>query len=73
VKRIAIVNDGKNWFVRRIASSIHDGESDEMVYFCDEPIEGSHISLASAVVTAELYLAGHVKIKTRRTRKAGRL
>lgn len=45
-RRIAIVFDGKRWYVRRIALIEHDILLDQHVYRCDEPISNDHRTLA---------------------------
>ncbi len=54
--RIAIVSDGDAWFVRRVRTSVHDGEKDEMVYHCDAPIGVSYSNLDAAVEEAKRHL-----------------
>lgn len=51
--KIAIVTDGKAWFVRRIASSTHDAIHDEKIYYCDKPIGTRYKTLDAAVVVAK--------------------
>ena len=46
--RIAIVCDGKSWFVRRIATIEHNLDRDEMIYHCDMPLGGPFQSLDDA-------------------------
>lgn len=48
--RIAIVNDGFAWFVRRIRVIEHDLDLDEKVYRCDKPLGGPFADLKQAVL-----------------------
>lgn len=48
-RRIAIVFDGKHWFVRRIACIEHDWDNDEKVYRCDAPIGTGSKTLRGAL------------------------
>lgn len=52
-ERIAIVFDGKKWFVRHIRVIVHDLERDEKVYKCDKPIGPVFKTLGSAVAWLE--------------------
>jgi hypothetical protein len=51
--RLVIVCDGRGWFVRRLAVSIHDGERNEQVYRCDAPIGGKYKTIGEAVRAAK--------------------
>lgn len=48
-ERIAIVYDGKAWFVRRIAIIEHDLEHDHMVYRCNEPLVNDAFTVGEAL------------------------
>jgi hypothetical protein len=57
-RRVAIVTDGDGaWFVRRIRVVEHDGDKDEKVYRCDQPIGKNFPDLDSAAAAAKQYLA----------------
>ncbi len=45
-ERIAIVFDGKAWYVRRIRIIEHDLKRDEKVYRCDKPLGNDYATLA---------------------------
>lgn len=47
--RIAVVQDVTGqWFVRRLANSMHDGVPDEMVYTCDKHLAGPFDDIVDA-------------------------
>lgn len=47
--RIAIVQDLNGlWFVRRLASSLHNAAKDEMIYTCDAPLAGPYYDVIDA-------------------------
>lgn len=47
--RIAIVSDlREQWFVRRIAHSLHDGVRNEKVYTCDQHLAGPFLDVVDA-------------------------
>lgn len=47
--RICIIQDTDGrWFVRRIASSKHDLDADEMVYRCDKHLAGPFLDIVAA-------------------------
>lgn len=48
MRRVAIVCDGKAWYVRSIACIEFDAERDEMIYRCDEPLLND-VTLGEAV------------------------
>ena len=52
--RILIASDEEGkWRIRRIASVIHDGHSDSMMYHCDTPLgEPAYESLSEAAIDA---------------------
>lgn len=52
-RRLAIVFDGRRWYVRRIRVIEHDLDRDEMIYRCDLPISGPHTTLAKAIADSE--------------------
>jgi len=45
---VAIIFDGRRWYIRRIRVIEHDGIRDEMVYRCDRPIANNLRSLRAA-------------------------
>ena len=45
MKRVLIVYDGESWFVRRVASTMHDGIRNEKVYTCDKHLGGPYPTL----------------------------
>lgn len=48
--RIAIIQDTNGqWYVRRLASSRHDMDSDEMIYTCDQHLAGPYGDPVDAV------------------------
>ncbi len=49
--RIAIVFDGKAWFVRRIRTVEHDLEFDHKVYRCDKHLGGPFKSARQAAAS----------------------
>jgi hypothetical protein len=56
-ERVAIVSDENgNWFVRHVRTVVHDGERDEMIYYCDEPISKKFVTLDGAVRVAKRWL-----------------
>lgn len=48
-RKIAIVFDGRRWYVRRIRAIQHDLDRDEMVYRCDQPIANDLPNVMEAV------------------------
>ncbi len=49
--RVAIIFDGRKWFLRRIRCIEHDLERDEKVYRCDKPI-GTAEPFMAKILTA---------------------
>lgn len=60
-QKVLIVYDGAYWFVRRVASSLHDGIHDEKVYHCDQPIGSRYRSLDAAAKVAKTALKNGFK------------
>jgi hypothetical protein len=55
MKRVAIVFDGKKWYVRRMHTSVEDWTRGEMIYYCDKPI-ANDLTINQAVDAAMVYL-----------------
>lgn len=51
--RVLVVNDeAGRWYVRKVASAMHDTIHDEQVYSCDEPVGGSYATPLEAISAA---------------------
>lgn len=48
-RTLIVVSDGDTWFVRRVRTTVHDLDRDEMVYRCDSPLGGPFASAQEAL------------------------